>query len=68
LRFLSGEGSGTADGTYFNWQPSLSLLGKVNADPAFRAHPAVIKGCSGQFAAIFGDAGRHARSAIGVAS
>jgi len=40
----------------------------VNAAPGFRDHPAVIDGCSELFDAVFGEAGRHARSAVGMAS
>ena len=46
----------------------VKVLGLVNAVPTFTQHPAVINGCSDLFVEIFGDAGRHARSAIGVAS
>jgi enamine deaminase RidA (YjgF/YER057c/UK114 family) len=44
----------------------LKVNGFVNALPEFRDHPAVINGCSDLFVALLGDAGRHARSAIGV--
>jgi enamine deaminase RidA (YjgF/YER057c/UK114 family) len=46
----------------------VKVLGLVNAVPTFTQHPAVINGCSDLFVEVFGDAGRHARSAIGVAS
>ena len=46
----------------------VKLLGMVNATPGFSAHPQVINGCSDLFVAVFGEAGRHARSAIGVGS
>jgi enamine deaminase RidA (YjgF/YER057c/UK114 family) len=46
----------------------VKVLGLVNAVPNFTQHPAVINGCSDLFVEVFGDAGRHARSAIGVAS
>jgi enamine deaminase RidA (YjgF/YER057c/UK114 family) len=46
----------------------VKLLGMVNAAPDFAEHPRVINGCSDLFTDIFGDAGRHARSAIGVGS
>ena len=49
-------------------QRVLKLLGFVNAPPGFKQHPAVINGCSDLFVEVFGEAGRHARSAIGVAS
>jgi enamine deaminase RidA (YjgF/YER057c/UK114 family) len=40
----------------------------VNAVPDFRDHPQVINGCSDLFAEIFGEAGHHARSAVGFGS
>ena len=46
----------------------LKLLGFVNAPAGFKQHPAVINGCSDLFVEVFGEAGRHARSAIGVSS
>jgi len=39
----------------------------VNAAPGFDRTPAVIDGCSDLLVEIFGDAGRHARSAVGLA-
>ncbi|MGH8782968.1 RidA family protein [Paraburkholderia sp.] len=46
----------------------VKLLGMVNATPEFGEHPRVINGCSDLFVDILGDAGRHARSAVGVGS
>lgn len=46
----------------------VKVLGMVNATPDFTDHPAVINGCSDLFVAVFGDAGRHARSAVGFSS
>jgi enamine deaminase RidA (YjgF/YER057c/UK114 family) len=40
----------------------------VNAVPGFGQQPAVINGCSDLFVQVFGDAGRHARSAVGMGS
>jgi len=40
----------------------------LGAAPDFGAQPAVINGCSDLFVEIFGDAGRHARSAVGMGS
>lgn len=42
--------------------------GFVNAVDDFKAQPQVMNGCSDLLVAIFGDKGRHARAAIGVAS
>jgi enamine deaminase RidA (YjgF/YER057c/UK114 family) len=46
----------------------VKVLGFVNATADFDRHPEVIDGCSSLLAAVFGDGGGHARSAIGVGS
>jgi enamine deaminase RidA (YjgF/YER057c/UK114 family) len=46
----------------------VKLFGMVNAAPGFTAHPSVINGCSDLFQEVFGEAGRHARSAVGMSS
>jgi enamine deaminase RidA (YjgF/YER057c/UK114 family) len=46
----------------------LKVLGMVNAVPEFRDHPGVINGCTDLFTELFGDAGRPARSAVGMGS
>jgi enamine deaminase RidA (YjgF/YER057c/UK114 family) len=46
----------------------VKLLGMVNAAPDFTDHPRVIDGCSDLFMQVFGETGRHARSAVGLAS
>jgi len=46
----------------------VKLLGMVNATADFTRHPFVIDGCSDLFGAVFPHLGRHARSAVGVAS
>src|SRR6516165_7354966 len=43
----------------------VKFLGMVNAAPDFNDSPKVINGCSDLFVEVFGDAGRHARSAVG---
>jgi len=43
----------------------IKLLGIVNAVPNFKDSPKVINGCSDLFVEVLGDAGRHARSAVG---
>jgi enamine deaminase RidA (YjgF/YER057c/UK114 family) len=40
----------------------------VNAVPDFGDPPKVINGCSDLFVEVFGDKGRHARSAVGMGS
>ena len=46
----------------------IKVFGMVNAVPGFADHPKVIDGCSELLIEIFGAAGRHSRSAIGVGS
>jgi enamine deaminase RidA (YjgF/YER057c/UK114 family) len=46
----------------------VRLGGFVACAPTFTQHPAVINGASDLAVAIFGDAGRHARAAVGVPS
>ena len=46
----------------------VKVLGMVNAAPDFDQHPAVINGYSDFMVEVFGDKGRHARSAVGMAS
>jgi enamine deaminase RidA (YjgF/YER057c/UK114 family) len=46
----------------------VKVLGMVNAVPGFTQQPEVINGCSDLLVEVFGDRGRHARSAIGVGS
>jgi enamine deaminase RidA (YjgF/YER057c/UK114 family) len=46
----------------------VKLTGFVNASDDFRDHPKVINGCSDLLVDVLGDAGRHARSAVGVSS
>jgi enamine deaminase RidA (YjgF/YER057c/UK114 family) len=45
----------------------VKLGGYVNADPSFTDVPKVINGASDLMVEVFGEAGRHARSAVGVA-
>jgi enamine deaminase RidA (YjgF/YER057c/UK114 family) len=45
----------------------LKALGLVNCAPGFNQTPAVINGFSDLILELWGEAGRHARSAIGVA-
>jgi enamine deaminase RidA (YjgF/YER057c/UK114 family) len=44
----------------------VKLNGFVQAGPDFFEIPRVINGCSDLMVAVFGDAGKHARSAVGV--
>ena len=46
----------------------VKVLGMVNATPEFGQQPEVINGCSDLFVEVFGDRGKHARSAVGMGS
>jgi enamine deaminase RidA (YjgF/YER057c/UK114 family) len=45
----------------------VKLTGFVASAPGFTGQPAVVNGASELFGEVFGEAGRHARSAVGVA-
>ena len=45
----------------------VKVVGFVASDPSFTGQPGVINGASELLVEIFGDAGQHARSAVGVA-
>ena len=46
----------------------VKVTGFVASAPDFHDQPKVINGASELFMAVFGDAGRHARSAVGMAA
>ncbi len=56
----------TLAGSLDNVVQIVKVLGLVNAAPDFTDTPGCIHGCSDLLLEAFGDAGRHARSAIGV--
>ena len=45
----------------------VKIVGFVASDPSFTGQPLVLNGASELMLEVFGDAGRHARSAVGVA-
>jgi enamine deaminase RidA (YjgF/YER057c/UK114 family) len=49
-------------------QRVVKVVGFVASTPEFTGHPRVVNGASELLGAVFGDAGRHARSAVGVSS
>lgn len=49
-------------------QRVVKVVGYVAAGPGFTAHPGVVNGASQLFGEVFGGAGAHARSAVGVSS
>ena len=54
-----------------DWQKLVQIVrlcGYVNSTPDFTHHPAVVNGASELFVDLFGERGRHTRSAVGVAS
>ncbi len=46
----------------------VKVLGMVNSAPDFTDHPKVINGFSDLMVEVFGEDGKHARSAVGVAA
>ena len=46
----------------------VKVLGMVNDTPEFGQQPEVINGCSDLFVEVFGERGKHARSAVGMGS
>lgn len=46
----------------------VKVLGMVNSDPSFVDQPKVINGFSDLMVAVFGEKGKHARAAVGMAS
>ena len=46
----------------------VKVVGFVASEPGFTGQPAVVNGASLLLGEVFGDAGRHARSAVGVAA
>ncbi len=45
----------------------VKVVGFVASDPSFTGQPGVINGASELLGQVFGDAGQHARSAVGIA-
>jgi enamine deaminase RidA (YjgF/YER057c/UK114 family) len=62
------QASSALDGDLDRVRRVVKVTGFVNAAPGFTQHPEVINGASELFAEIFGDAGRHARAAVGASS
>jgi enamine deaminase RidA (YjgF/YER057c/UK114 family) len=46
----------------------VKVTGFVACEPGFTDHPKVVNGASELFGEVFGEAGRHARAAVGVAA
>jgi len=56
------------DGDLDRVEDIVKVLGMVNAASDFEDHPKVVNGCSDLFVEVFGERGRHARSAVGMSS
>lgn len=56
----------TLAGSLDNVVQIVKVLGMVNVAPGFDNTPAVIHGCSDLLLEVFGEQGRHARSAVGM--
>ena len=57
-----------ATGSLERIEAVVKVFGMVYAEPEFGGHPDVVDGCSDLFVQVFGEVGRHARSAVGMAS
>lgn len=55
-------------GSLDNVKQIVKVTGFVNSTPDFTQQPQVVNGASELLAAVFGEAGKHARAAVGVAS
>ena len=66
---LGGAGGGPVDATALDRVVRVvKLVGFVASAPGFTGQPAVVNGASQLLLDVLGDAGRHARSAVGVAA
>jgi enamine deaminase RidA (YjgF/YER057c/UK114 family) len=63
---LIAQMKAACDGDLTRVKRVVKLGGFVQAGPGFFEIPQVLNGCSDLMVAVFGDAGRHARSAVGV--
>lgn len=65
---IIGQVKAACDGDLDRVKRIVKLVGFVNGAPAFSEHPKVINGASDLMVAVFGDKGKHARSAVGAGS
>ena len=63
---LLAAAKGALDGDLSRVRRVVKLLGLVNCTPRFGKQPQVINGCSDLLVEVFGENGRHARSAVGA--
>jgi enamine deaminase RidA (YjgF/YER057c/UK114 family) len=62
------QASAALDGDLDRVKRVVKVTGWVNSATGFTQHPDVVNGASDLFVEIFGDAGRHARAAVGASS
>ena len=62
------QASAALDGELDRVKRVVKVTGFVNSGEGFAQHPDVVNGASDLFVEIFGDAGRHARAAVGSSS
>ena len=63
---ILGQANAAVDGDWSKIRRLVKLGGFVNCTPDFTAHPTVINGASDLMVAALGDAGKHARFAVGA--
>ena len=65
---LIAQAEAAAGGDLDKIKRVVKLGGFVNATPDFTDHPKVVNGASDLMAEVFGEAGKHARAAVGAPS
>ena len=65
---LIAQAKAACDGDLDRITRVVKLVGFVNATQDFEQHPQVINGASDLMVEVFGDKGRHSRSAVGTSS
>ena len=63
---ILGQANAAVEGDWSKIKRLVKLGGFVNCMPDFTAHPQVINGASDLMVAVLGDAGKHARFAVGA--
>ncbi|MEC7537036.1 MAG: RidA family protein, partial [Pseudomonadota bacterium] len=65
---IIAQAKAALDGDLDRVRRIVKVGGFVNCVTGFGQHPAIINGASDLFVEVFGDAGRHARFAVGAGS
>jgi enamine deaminase RidA (YjgF/YER057c/UK114 family) len=65
---LLAQAKAALGGDFGKLKRLVKLIGFVNSTPDFADHPKVINGASDLFVETMGEAGKHVRSSVGVAS